>query len=126
MKNVVMSITSLEGMKIENRNFLVVGTQNPVELPNHVANLMDPTTTRFLPKFNPDNIMDLEEKDVILAILIYGDLDQNLFTLPGRTQILIMDKHILDKIETMIVDAAIIGGKNSPIGPKIIMKKYLK
>ena len=125
LRNIVLSITCLDDMVLENGNFLVVRTKLN-EDPSLVSNLINFTTTTFMPKVNPDNLLDLEDEHAMLAILIYGDLDMELFQLSGKKVLLPLDKDLLKKFDSMIEDAIVFGGQKSPSGPRQIMKMYLK
>ena len=123
--NIVMAVISLANMELENGKFVVVRTK-PTEDPSLVSNLINVTSTTFLPTINPDNLLDLEDEDAMIVLLLYGELDIDLFHLTGRKIHLPLDKHLLKEIEKLIVDSLIFGGKKSPSGPKSLMKQYLK
>ena len=125
LRNIVLSITCLDDMVLENGHFLVVRTK-PNEDPNLVSNLINVTTTKFMPKVNPDNLLDLEDEHAMLAILIYGELDMELFHLSGKQVLLPLDKELLKKFDSLIEDAIVLGGQKSPSGPRQLMKMYLK
>ena len=64
--NIVMAVISLANMELENGKFVVVRTK-PTEDPSLVSNLIDVTSTTFLPTINPDNLLDLEDEDAAIS-----------------------------------------------------------
>ena len=107
----IQAIIDMSKMSLETNQYLVIHTK---EIPNSpVSNVLKESiasnsqsgNTRFPSGKTPENMLDMEDTDVMMVILLYGDV--------GPLKLQPFNEQVLQSWVPFMVDAVIFGGSHS-------------
>ena len=114
----IKSVIDLKKMKMTRDNFLLITTKNVGNFASSASNTLNEQTNVKLnaysnPGINLDNLLDMKDTQVMLVLLIYGDVPQNLYMKS-------LDEDLLKSLKSVLVDGLIFGGRNSRKPEKVL------